>query len=385
MTPEERTDYFRGPVEPNRPRKDRSGGTSSIALLSVVLAVAFLFAYAAGWVTITPPWSSQADVTVLYDESLVTDLFEQSSPAVVEIAVFGQSSLTNQRVQGVGSGFFIDSDGHIVTNNHVVEGFSTVEVDLYDGRTLTAAVLGRSPADDLALLQVDPSEVEGIVPLRLADSDGVKPGQLAVAIGSPFRDFNSVSVGVVSGVGRTRQSALSRPIPDLIQTDAALNPGNSGGPLIDSNGEVMGINTAVQVVSSVQIGVGFAVPSNSLSGILDDLKEPGEFSRPWIGISGHPASDLPDTLDISTRSGIYVRQVFADSPASEAGLRPDRCARTICGGGDIITSVDSVELTDIADMVSYLNDFRPGDTVTITVVRDGEVQALEVVLAEWQR
>ena len=385
MTPEGKPDYYQGPNKPDKPRKDLSGGTPPVALLSVVLVVALLFAYAAGWITITPPWTSQPDPTVLFDEALVTNLFEQSSPAIVEIAVFGRSTLTEQRVQGVGSGFFVDRDGHIVTNNHVVEGFSTVEVDLYDGRTLTAEVLGRSPADDLALLQVDPKEVESIVPLRLADSDGVRPGQLAVAIGSPFRDFNSVSVGVVSGVGRTRQSSLSRPIPDLIQTDAALNPGNSGGPLINSDGEVMGINTAVQIVSSVQIGVGFAVPSNSLSGILEDLKRPGEFSRPWIGISGQPVSQVTDALDLSIESGIYVRQVFADSPASRVGLRPDRCARNICGGGDVITSVDDFDLANVADMVSYLNRFRPGDSVTITVVRNHEVQEIEVILSKWQQ
>lgn len=372
------------PKKSSKPMKSWKGFTIPLVPIFVVLGIV-TFLHATGWIIFSPPGSSSGAKTVLFDEDLVITLFEQTSPAIVEIAVSGKNPLTNQTIQGIGSGFFVDNEGHIVTNNHVVEGFTTVSIDLQDGRSILADVLGRSPADDLALIKVNPDQVSNISPLQFADSDQVRPGQLAIAIGSPFKDFNSVSVGVISGIGRTRQSALRRPIPDLIQTDAALNPGNSGGPLLDSKGKVVGINTAVQVVSSVQIGVGFAVPSNTLIRILKDLKTPGEFSRPWMGISGHPVTDLPEEIVLSTEHGIYVRQVFNKSPASLAGLKPDNCVRTICGGGDVIKSVDGVELKDVADMVRYLNKLNPGDSVNISLLRNGQFMEIEVVLSEWSR
>ncbi|MCI0439317.1 MAG: trypsin-like peptidase domain-containing protein, partial [Chloroflexi bacterium] len=174
----------------------------------------------------------------LYDEDLVTSIFDRASPAVVEIVVNRASLLGNRT--STGSGFLIDREGHILTNSHVLGSATQVEVALSDGRTLRAERLGTSPADDLALLRVDPAEVENIEPLALADSDEVRPGQLAIAVGSPFRNFNSVTVGVVSGTGRGPASSISQPriIPDMIQTDAPLNPGNSGGPLLNARGEV---------------------------------------------------------------------------------------------------------------------------------------------------
>jgi len=258
-----------------------------------------------------------------------------------------------------------------------------IDIHLYDGRTLRATTVGTSPADDLALLKVDPDEVASINPLPLADSDTVIPSQMAIAIGSPFRNFNSVSVGVVSSKGRSRSSVLRRPIPDLIQTDAALNPGNSGGPLLNANGEVIGVNSSVEVVSSVQIGVGFAVPSNTLKSILPDLLIPGEIRRPWIGISGTPLTkSLADSLDLPTQSGIYIRQVWEGSPADRGDLRSDSL-RVPTGQGDVITAVDGIQVDSVTDMVSYLNTLRPGDQVTLTVVRDKKSLEIDLTLDPW--
>ena len=262
---------FREESTKSRPAPARRD--SSTGFVIAVLVLGLMMGFVAGWLTFRSPWAV-ASSTPLYDEALVTSLFDSAGRAVVEVNV--ARSPTGETS---GSGFLVDSAGHVVTNHHVLDGGGDVTVRLFDGRVLSAERLGTSPADDLALVRVDPDDLVGLEPLSLADSDAVRPGQLAVAIGSPFRNLNSISVGVVSGIGRSRVSELSRPIPDLIQTDAALNPGNSGGPLLNSEGDVIGVTNAVQVVSSVQIGVGFAIPSNTLSGILDDLKTPGELKR----------------------------------------------------------------------------------------------------------
>ena len=232
----------------------------------------------------------------------------------------------NRRIgEGSGSGFFVDDRGHIVTNSHVVDDASDITVRLHDGRWLSAIKLGNSPHDDLAVLRVDPDEVRGIQPLTLADSDRVSPGQMAIAIGTPFDNFNSVTVGVVSGVGRSNSFAFDtgRPITGLIQTDALLNPGSSGGPLLNSAGEVIGVNSAIRIQSGLQIGVGFAVSSNTVSQILEKLKEPGEFRRPWMGFRGMDLEDLPpDEVDgLGTDTGIYVTNVCEGGPCTERGYQ----------------------------------------------------------------
>ena len=285
--------------------------------LVAALAVACLIlGFAAGWLTsqwVLPDVSSKS----LYDEELVISLFNRTSRAVVEVNV-------GEMRESSGSGFVVDDDGYIVTNNHVLGTSGDVKVRLFDGRILQASRMGTSPADDLALIRVDPSELVEITPLPLADSDLVKTGQMVLAIGSPFRNLNSMSVGVVSGVGRSRSSQLSRPIPDLIQTDAALNPGNSGGPLLNSAGEVIGISNAVRVVSSVQVGIGLAIPSNILNGILDDLKSPVEFKRPWLGIEARTIDrEVAESIGVPVDKGVYIFWVCENSPAQEANLRGD--------------------------------------------------------------
>jgi S1-C subfamily serine protease len=282
----------------------------------------------------------------------------------------------------VGSGFLVDDQGHIVTNYHVVDGAGEIEVRMFGGLVVSATLLGYSRADDLALLQVDPAEVAGIKPLSLADSSEISPGEMAIAIGSPFGYPSSISVGVVSGTSVSRPSVLRRPIPDMVQTDAALNPGNSGGPLLNSKGEVIGISTSVQVFASVDTGVGFAVSSNTLRGVLQELTQPGELKRPWIGISGEPITrSLSILLGLPSETGIYVSVVLDDGPAARADIRGDSGGTS--GQGDIIIAVDGEKVASVADLVDYLNTLRPGDEVTLTIIREGETKDVGVTLAEW--
>lgn len=359
-----------GGIETPAPRRGRRR-SYSLGFVVALLALGVVLGFSLGFVA---AGSRSLRPVVLYDEAKVTALYEQASPAVVELVV-------QRGIQGetTGSGFLIDTEGYIATNNHVVSGVDTVMVRLYDGRVVEGRKLGTSPADDLALLKVDPQEVDGITPLELGDSDQVRPGQMVVAIGSPFRQFNSIGVGVVNGIGRTPRSVLLRPIPNMIQTDAALKPGNSGGPLLDSRGRVIGINSAVEVGLEGRLSVGFAVPINTLKDLLPELKKPGEFRRPWLGISGVALEELSPTVDLGVERGIYVNRVFPHSPAQRAGLRPGSLQRP----GDIILAIDGRPVSSVADMVDYLNTQRPGDVVTLTVYRGGQTLDLRVTLDPW--
>ena len=379
MIPESDKSFDESPTK----RPAASGLNPSAGLLIAVLALGLLAGFTMGWISFRSPWSATAGPTTLFDESLVSSLFENASRAVVEINVERPTARSGESTAS-GSGFLVDRAGHIVTNHHVLDGGGDVTVLLFDGRVLPATKLGTSPADDLALLSVAPDEVSEVEPLRLADSDKVRPGQMAIAIGSPFRQANSVSVGVVSGTGRDQLSVLRRPIPNLIQTDAALNPGNSGGPLLNSDGEVIGINSSVVIAASVQIGVGFAIPSKTLVGILTALMRPGELKRPWLGIESRNLN--PQTfgaIGLPADEGIYIVHVCQGSPADRIGLRADpRPVPT--GQADLITGVDGNPVASVSEMVGYLNTLQPGDEVTLTILRDEKSQNIDVALAEWQ-
>ena len=366
--------------------------------VAAALAIGLVVGIVIGWASFRSPSGSESGPTVLYDENAVTSLYARVSPAVVEITVSRPGILREAAASG--SGFLVDAEGHIVTNYHVVEGTGDISVRLSDGRTLEATKLGESRADDLAVLQVDPEEVSGVDPLPMADSSEVTSGEMAIAVGSPFSQYNSVSVGVVSGLGRTRPSGLRRPIPDMVQTDAALNPGNSGGPLLNRDGEVIGVNSSVQLQSSVQTGVGFAISSNTVKGILANLMIPGEFKRPWIGIQGSALTKrLSEAMDLPSDTGIYVQTVCNNSPAQKARLRGE--LRLDCDNpatqdalgsgavrrtgfrGDVIIAVDGDAVSSVGDMVSYFNTLIPGDKVTLTIIRENSFRDVDVTLAEW--
>lgn len=334
----------------------------------------------------------------LYDEKIVSTVFETASPAVVEVQTavqFGRRIGT-----GSGSGFFVDDEGHIITSDHVVEGAREITVRLSDGRELTAVKLGHSQHDDLAVLRVDPDAVSDIRPLSFADSDEVSIGEMAIAIGSPFENRNSLSVGVVSGLERSESriqrsdsffGGSGRTITDLVQTDAALNPGNSGGPLLNARGEVIGVNSSVRVQSGVQIGLGFAVASNTVMQILEELKSPGEFTRPWPGFTGVDIEDLPGRSDrLAVDTGVYVVKTCEGGPAEVAGMRDDYLAvimargRGVSGRGDIVIGVDGNRVESMADLYSYINDLKVGDQITLDLIRNGDPMQAEIMLAKWQ-
>lgn len=334
----------------------------------------------------------------LYDETIVRTVFETVSPAVVEVQTVVQFG---RRIgDGSGSGFFVDDQGHIVTSNHVVEGAREITVRLNDGRELSAVKLGHSEHDDLALLRVDPDAVADIPPLPFADSDQVSIGEMAIAIGSPFENYNSLSLGIVSGKERSEsriQRAESftgvsrRSITDMIQTDAALNPGNSGGPLLNAKGEVIGVNSSVRVQSGVQIGLGFAIASNTVLQILDELKNPGQFTRPWIGLNGFDVEDLriePGRLGVD--SGVYVVKACEGGPAELAGIKDDYLAvimargREISGRGDVVTGLNGKPVETNADLLSAINDFEVGDRITLDLIRNGDPIQIDITLAKWQ-
>ena len=375
MTDQE-SPYLQRPTHPGR-------GASKTFVIGI-LAIGLLLGFTLGLVFSNGRVGLGQSSASLFDEELVASLFDNASPAVVEINVARRIGQTVVSDAETGSGFFIDQKGHIVTNHHVLVGATDITVKLFDGRVLQARKLGSSAADDLALLEVDPEDVMDIDPLPLADSSEVTPGQMAVAIGSPFRQFNSLTVGVVSGTGRGPASVLRRPIPDMIQTDATLNPGNSGGPLLNSSGEVMGVTSAVRTDSLRDLGeyrIGFAVPSNTIKDLLPKLLTSQEVRRPWLGISGVAVS--PElTRSEGIPSGVYITAVFGGSPAEQAGL----LAFSTLGGdgtGDVITAVDGEPVASLADMVSYFNRVDPGDRVTLSVFRGGRSDEVAVTLDEW--
>ncbi len=380
MVPDEYTGYGGREEEPP-PKKPSSMTRLVVGILAVGIAVGFALGFL--YTSVASPRTG--GIVPLFDEDQVSRIFDRTGPAVVEID--GARTFGNRTIPGVysGSGFFVDDQGHILTNNHIVSAGNNFAVRLSNGKELEAVKLGISEADDLAVLKVDPAEVSGITPLQLADSSKVRPGQMAIAIGSPFREFNSVAVGVVSGVGRGQSSVLNRPIPDMIQTDVPLNPGNSGGPLLNSDGQVIGINSSIRVSAPnapvEDFRIGFAVPSNTAVSILPHLKTAADLKRPWIGIQGTAVTrELADRMGFP--KGIVITGIFADSPARRAGLTVFR-GLTDETLGDIITAVDNVPVQSVEDMVSYLNSKVPGDEVTLTLFKLGSEREVKVTLDPW--
>ncbi len=289
---------------------------------------------------------------------------------------------------GAGSGFIIDKEGYILTNNHVVEDANRIEVTMWDGSRVPGELIGRDPSVDLALVRIKVSP-DKLQPVPLGNSDEVQVGQMAIAIGNPFSFSATLTTGVVSAVGRVMPAETGRAIRNMIQTDAAINPGNSGGPLLNSAGEVIGINTAIQSPVRGSVGIGFAVPVNTARRALPQIKEGGVVQHPWLGIVGRQMTpELAKELEVSVEEGVYVEQVVADSPAARAGIQGAQDissrGRGISRRGDIITAVDGMKVKSTEDITGYLDEKKAvGDTVTITVVRGSERIDLRVTLAAW--
>ncbi len=319
---------------------------------------------------------------ILYNETTVTSIYNNASPAVVEIDTTSQGGgfFSNSTVQGEGSGILVDSNGNILTNNHVVEGSTSVTVKFKSGSSVTGQVLGTDSNADLAIVKVDATAVAGITPLTLGDSSTVTPGQLAVAIGNPFGLDQTVTVGVISGLNRTIGN-----LTGMLQTDAALNPGNSGGPLMDANGAVIGINTAIETgtMGTSARGIGFAVPINVAKSELTTLESGKAITKPWIGISGVSVdATLAQQLNLTVQQGVYVVSVVAGSPAATAGLVGSNVATNgqPATGGDVITAADGQPMNTIQTLQTYVAGKNVGDVVVLTVIRGGNTISVNVTL-----
>lgn len=311
-------------------------------------------------------------------ETAITQSVQKVGPAVVTIigTIPGQStffgSSADQKVSG--SGFFISEQGYILTNNHVVEGTKEVSIILSDGTEQNAVLVGTDPYSDIAILKTD-----GSVPAvaALGNSDLLQPGESVIAIGSPLGDFkNTVTVGVISATGRSIETGRGYQVEGLIQTDAAINQGNSGGPLVNLAGEVVGINNMIVRGSgsgAIAEGLGFAIPVNTAQAVANQIIEIGYFARPFMGISFQAITpDIATAHHLPTPWGVYVQKVASGSPASTAGLQQ----------GDIIISLNGIKMDESHDYLNMLYNYKPGDKISLGVIRDGKEIGMEITLGE---
>jgi len=336
----------------------------------------------------------QVVIEVDAEEQLLINIYERVNPAVVNINVaanvFGDLSDF-----GAGSGFVIDKEGHIVTNNHVVEGADQLRITFSDGAVAAAEIVARDEDSDLAVIKVDVNP-DRLVPLELGDSSSLRVGQRVVAIGNPWDLGGTMTVGIVSALGRTLPGRVTPElgrysIPDLIQTDAAINPGNSGGPLVDSHGLVVGVNSAIRSESNSNSGVGFAVPVDIVKRVVPALISEGRYRYPYLGITANSqvtVGDLVEELGLPVQRGVMVAEVTQGQPAERAGLRGgtdriDFFGLPVVIGGDIILAIDDYELRDFDDLIAYLvRETSVGQAVLLTILRGDETLQVPLTLGE---
>jgi 2-alkenal reductase len=329
-------------------------------------------------------------------QAVLENVYARVNPSVVYIEVvtniarsansFGAPA---QGVEtGVGSGFVWDSNGHIVTNNHVVENASQIQVTFSDGTTVEAELVGSDARSDLAVLKVE-APASLLVPIALVDSDMVQVGQMAIAIGSPFGLSGTMTSGIISGLARSLPVDLEiastatqarYSIPDIIQTDAAINPGNSGGVLVDDRGGLIGVTTAIESETGTNSGIGFVIPADIVSRIVPVLIETGSYTHPYLGISGISLTpDLAQAMDLPAgQQGALVMTVSSGGPAAQAGIQGGQQVVALNGeqlplGGDVITAIDGTPIQEFNELISYLfNETDAGQTVQLTILRNGQ-------------
>jgi putative serine protease PepD len=341
--------------------------------------------------TVTVATATQAAQPAATKQAGLTanQIYDADQAGVVEITVttkgsasanpFGPSSGASQ---AQGSGFVLDSDGHIVTNEHVVDGADSVSVKFADGTTRTAKVVGTDPSTDLAVIKVD-APASALHPLALGDSSKVEIGDAVVAIGSPEGLQNTLTTGVVSALHRQITAPNNYTIDDAIQTDAAINHGNSGGPLFNAYGDVIGVTSQIQSQGGGNEGIGFAVPSNTVKSIATQLIASGKVQHSYLGVG---IASIPAAAKAQLGvSGAAITQVRSGSPAAAAGLKASTGSTTIGGetypsGGDVITKVDGKAVGSAADLQQLIDAKKPGDKITLTVVRAGQTRTVGVTL-----
>ena len=324
------------------------------------------------------------------EESINVRIYRQASPAVANIltkATEYDFFMDPVPVEGAGSGFVIDSRGFILTNYHVVAGAQTIEVILGDQSRYPGKFVGADQRNDVALVKIDPKGKQ-LVALPLGDSSTLQVGQKVLAIGDPFGFQSTLTTGVVSALGRTVQTSQTTFIDAAIQTDASINRGNSGGPLINTHGEVIGINSAIYTPSGTTAGIGFAIPINTAKLIANDLMTEGKVRRAYLGVTTRAVAGwLAEALDLPVQDGLLVEQTTKGSPAAMAGIRGgDRLAQAgmqrIWIGGDVIVALDGQKVSNEIDINLILNRKRPGDSVTITLYRGAKKMDVPVKLGE---
>jgi S1-C subfamily serine protease len=320
-------------------------------------------------------------------DQLFNDIYEHVSPSVVAINVVSRQPGTgffgqDNQVIASGSGFVIDKQGHIVTNNHVVDGATSIEVNFLDGTIVRGEIVGLDPDSDLAVIKVNLPENE-LYPVELGDSDSLMIGQTVLAIGSPFGQRWTLTSGIVSALDRTLKGLTNFSIGGVIQTDASINPGNSGGPLLDLDGRVIGVNSQIMSGSNSSSGVGFAIPSNLVQRVAKELINNGSINYSYLGITGGDVNlAIIEAFGLANNQrGVVVADVSSSSPAASAGLltagqpKDTTDVNAAPSSLDIITAIDSHPLDGIADLITYLaKSTTPGQTVTLSVLRDGKDQ-----------
>ena len=332
----------------------------------------------------------ESNASLTDEETINVRVYRSASPAVANIvtrAVAYDFFMDAVPVEGAGSGFVIDPEGYILTNFHVVQGAQSIDVTLGDQTHYPAKYIGADQRNDVAMLKIDPKGRK-LTALPLGDSSTLQVGQHVLAIGNPFGFQSTLTTGVVSALGRTVQTSQTTFIDQAIQTDAAINRGNSGGPLINSRGEVIGINSAIYTPSGTTAGIGFAIPINTAKLIAHDLKTDGRVHQAILGVETMPLGPgLAEALDLPVQAGLLIERAAQGGPADRAGLRGgDRVVlagmRRILIGGDVIVAIDGQKISSQLDLSLILNHKRPGNAVGVTFYRGGRKMDVQVPLGE---
>jgi S1-C subfamily serine protease len=328
-------------------------------------------------------------------EAQVETVYDEAGPAVVHITsrvITYDVFMQPVPQEGTGSGFVYDTEGHIVTNYHVVADAESVSVALAAGGVYTATIVGTDSSNDLAVLRIEAEDLSDPVPL--GDSDQLRVGQFVVAIGNPFGLDRTLTVGVISALSRVIESPDSRFIGEAIQTDAAINPGNSGGPLLDLEGRVIGVNAQIISPSQASAGIGFAIPVNTVRRVASQLIAQGHYPHPWLGVSVLPfeaegAQILREAgMDVPVDEGLLVAEVVSGGPAAKAGIRAGDQTVSIGNtripvGGDIITAINGTPVANFQELTVYLeSETQVGDEVEVTLIREGREMKVKATLAE---
>lgn len=289
---------------------------------------------------------------------------------------------------GLGSGFIYDLDGHIITNYHVIKDAENIQVTFLDGNITSANIVGTDIYSDLAVLKID-SKVTTLHPVVLGSSSELTVGEPVAAMGNPYGLSDTLTVGIISSLGRTLDATGGYAVIDIIQIDAAVNPGNSGGPLVNLKGQVVGVNTAMQSETGAFTGIGFAVPSDTVKREIKDLIETGNYEHPWLGVTGLEVNlALADAIELDKPQGVLIIDVTSGSPADSAGLRGGDEVTLVDGqeiplGGDVIIEVDGLPVRTMADLVVYMErNTKPGESVDLGIIRDGQKLNLTVTLGK---